>query len=294
MQICVCVKQTPDSSSVYVDPISGQVDVERFVQILNPADACAIEAAVRLKEQVSGTIRVLTLGPADAAGSLRAALAMGADSAIRLWNAQASEWGPFKVASALAAYIRQMVPTVDLVLCGDTASDWSFSIVGPVIAEKLKLPQITGVCQLELLPRQEQGDSFTFLVTRKLERGYRERLEAASPLLLTVCSDINEPRYPTLPAHIAALRASIPVEDAMPLLDDSQEEAEETILLEMHTPRPRARRIAAPDSQHSAFERIGAIITAGATGRQTRLVEGTNAELAQVLVNFLREKEFLS
>jgi len=278
-----------------VDPISGQVDVERFVQILKPADACAIEVAVRLKEQMGGTIRVLTLGPADAAGSLRAALAMGADSAIRLWNAQASEWGPFKVASALAAYIRQIVPTVDLVLCGATASDWSSTIVGPVIAEKLQLPQITGVCRLELLPRQEQDDSFTLLVTRKLERGYRERLEATSPLLLTVSSDINEPRYPALPAHIAALRAIIPVEDAVPLLsNDGQEETEETILLEMHTPRPRARRIAAPDSQHSAFERIGEIITAGATGRQTRLVEGTNAELAQVLVNFLREKGFLS
>lgn len=295
MQICVCVKQTPDSSSVYVDPISGQVDSERFVQILNPADACAVEAAVRLKEQVGGSIQVLTLGPADAAGSLRAALAMGADAAIRLWNTSASTWGPFKVASALAAYIRQMVPPVDLILCGATASDWSSAIVGPVIAEKLQLPQITGVCQLELLPRQRQADRFTLLVTRKLERGYRERLEATSSLLLTVSSDINEPRYPALPAHIAALRAIIPAVDAVPLLDAAGlEEPEETILLEMHTPRPRARRIAAPDSQHSAFERIGEIITAGATGRQTRLIEGTNAELAQALVNFLQEKGFLS
>ncbi len=50
MYICVCVKQTPDSASVYVDPITGQVDYERFVQVLNQADACAVEAAVRLKE----------------------------------------------------------------------------------------------------------------------------------------------------------------------------------------------------------------------------------------------------
>src|SRR5712692_9810012 len=50
MHITVCVKQTPDSSSVYIDPITGQVDYERFVQVLNQADACAVEAAVRLKE----------------------------------------------------------------------------------------------------------------------------------------------------------------------------------------------------------------------------------------------------
>src|SRR5487761_1569255 len=110
MYSCVCIKQTPDSSSVYIDPISGQVDAGRFVQILNPADACALEAAVRLKEQFGGTVLALTLGPADAAGALRAALAIGADQAVRLWNPRADSWGPFAVAAALAGYISQHTP----------------------------------------------------------------------------------------------------------------------------------------------------------------------------------------
>ncbi len=290
MQICVCVKQTPASSSVYIDPISGQVDDERFVQILNPADACAVEAAVRLKEQVGGFIEAVTVGPADAEGVLRAALALGADKAMRLWHTQASEWGPFTVSAVLAAYIQQKIPQPDLILCGDTASDWSSGIVGPAMAERLHLPQVTSVSHLDILPASVQADTFTLPVTRKLERGYRERLEAQLPLLITVTSDLNEPRYPSLPAHIAALRANIPVENPIPI----QEEAEETVLLEMHTPRPRARHVPTPDSHHSAFDRIGEIIMGGATGRQTRLVEGTNEELAQVLVNFLREKGFLS
>jgi len=291
MFICVCVKQTPDSASVYIDPISGKLDVERFVQVLNPADACAAEAAVRLKEQLGASVQVITLGPLDAEGALRAALALGADSVVRLWHPQAAEWGPATVASALTAYLSNGSMLPDLVLCGDSASDWSSGIVGPTLAERLDLPQITGVSQIAATV---DGDRVTFQVTRKLERGYRELLAAQLPLLITVTSDLNEPRYPSLPAHLAALRASIPVHDPLSLLAATDyEETDETVLLEMHIPRPRARRIAAPLSQHSAFERIGEIIAGGATGRQTRLVEGTNEELARVLIQFLRDKGFL-
>src|SRR5947207_13532544 len=117
MYICVCVKQTPDSSSVYTDPIGGKVDEERFVQVLNPADACAVEAAVRLKEQSGGMVLALTFAPEDAEGALRAALAIGADTALRVWSSQAGEWGPFMVAAALAACIGGEMPAFDLILC---------------------------------------------------------------------------------------------------------------------------------------------------------------------------------
>ena len=291
MRICVCIKQTPASNSVYIDPITGKVDEERFVQVLNPADACAVEAAVDLNEHLGGTILVLTLGPTDAEGSLRAALAIGADTALRLWSPQADAWGPFMVASALAAYISAVNPAFDLILCGDAAADWSSGIVGPALAEKLNLPQITGVMQMNVLQDQL---AVKLQVTRRLERGYRELLVAEPPLLLTVTGDLNEPRYSSLPAHLAALQASIPLLDPTTLLGNSLwEEFEETTLLEMHMPRPRPRRIAAPDSHHSAFERIGEIIAGGATGRQTRLVEGSPEELAQTLVQFLRDKGFI-
>ncbi|MGB8346488.1 MAG: electron transfer flavoprotein subunit beta/FixA family protein [Ktedonobacteraceae bacterium] len=291
MNIVVCIKQTPDSSSVYIDPISGQVDAERFVQILNPADACTLEAAVRLKEQFGGTVLALTLGPEDAEGSLRAALAIGADQAVRLWNPRADSWGPFAVAAALAGYISQHTP--DLVLCGDSSSDWGSGSVGPAIAEYLGLPQITSVMQFAVTRDTTDGIP-SLQVTRRLERGYREILAAQPPLLLTVTSDLNEPRYPSLPAHMAALQATIPVHDALPLLDSAAyADQDETVILEMHTPRPLPHRIAAPDSQHSAFERIGEILAGGATGRQTRIVEGSSEELARALVAFLREKGFV-
>ncbi len=291
LHICVCVKQTPDSASVYIDPITGQVDYERFVQVLNPADACAVEAAVRLKEQVGGTVKALALGPKDAEGALRAALAIGADTALRLWNPQADEWGPFTVAAALGAYLQRETPSPDLILCGDSTSDWSSGIVGPALAQQLDLPQVTGVAQLKLLHEQ---NPVTLQLTRKLERGYRELLEAEPPLLITVTGDLNESRYPSLPAHLAALKAKIPVFDPQTLMDDTWLDGfDETTLLEMHTPRPRPRRIPAPDSRHSAYERIGEIVAGGATGRKTRLVEGSPEELARVLVEFLKEKGFV-
>lgn len=294
MHITVCIKQTPDSSSVYIDPITGQVDYERFVQVLNAADACAVEAAVRLKEQLDGQITVITLGPPDSEGALKAALAIGADTALRLWNPLCETWGPFTIAAALAACIKsEAMAAPDLILCGDAASDWSSGIVGPALAEQLELPQITGVTRLEV--SAQNGQTATALqLTRKLERGYRELLEAQLPLLITVTTDLNEARYPSLPAHMAALEATIPVID--PLSLDStlgQDQADETTILEMHTPRPRPKRIAAPDSHHSAFERIGEIISGGATGRQTKLVAGSPEELARTLVEFLREKGFL-
>jgi electron transfer flavoprotein beta subunit len=299
VNIVVCVKQTPDTRSVYIDPISGQVDEERFVLALNPADACAIEAAVRLKEQWGATITItaLTLGPEDVGGALRAALAIGADQAVRLWNTQVDMWSPFMVAAALCGYMQQSLPTIDLVLCGNEASDWSSGIVGPALAEMLALPQVTGVSELTIVQSQAQSpdtNSYRLQVTRKLERGYRELLAVELPLLITVTAALNEPRYPSLPAHLAALQAAIPVLDPLPFISAlSEEQFEETTLLEMHAPRPRPRRLAAPDSHHSAFERIGEIVSGGTSGHNTRLVEGSDEELAQTLVKFLREKEFV-
>ena len=290
MHIYVCVKQTPDGVSVYIDPITGQVDVERFVQILNPADACAIEAAVRIKEQVGGTVTVLTLGPHEAEAALRAGLAIGADKAVRLWHDEASEWEPFVVASALTEWMQRSEITPDLILCGNSSTDWSSGIVGPALAQHLDVPQVTGVAQLQII--QEQ-DTTRLRVTRKLERGYRELLEVETPVLLTVTADLNEPRYPSLPAHLAALKAPISVLDARDFINLNEEGSDETVLLEMHTPRPRPRYVSAPNSKDSAYRRIGDIVLGSATSRKARLIEGTPEELAASLVEFLKARGFV-
>lgn len=287
MHSFVCIKQTPDSASVYIDPITNEVDVARFVQVLNPADACAVEAAVRFKEQLGGDVTVLTLGPTDAEGALRAALALGADIAVRLWNDDANAWSAFAIAGALAAYIQQHSPFPDVIMCGNATSDWSSGIAGPALAHYLDLPQITGIAQLSIA---NEGDDIRIHATRRLEHGYREQLVGEVPLLLTVDSSLNEPRYPSLPAHLNALRATIPVLDPYSFLSEAPDASDET--LEVHTPRPLPHHVIGPDSKHSAYQRIGEIVSGGATSRKARLVQGTPEELAQTLVDYLRTQGF--
>ncbi|GER81504.1 electron transfer flavoprotein subunit beta [Thermogemmatispora aurantia] len=292
MRIAVCLKQAPDCSSVYVDPISGEVDTERFVQTLNAADACALEAALRLKEQLGvGSVFALTLGPGESEEVLRVALAMGADTIERLWHPSAADWGPLTIAAALAARLRADPSLPDLIFCGEQSSDWASGTVGPALAAYLGLPQITGVIGLEA--HQDSGQ-LLLRVTRRLERGYRERLLARPPVLLTVHETLNEPRYPSLPAHLAALRATITVRDPLSLPQFAADfEAEETTIVEVRTPRPRPHRLPIPDSQLSPFERIGEIITGGTSRRQARLVEGSPEELAHELMRFLKERGFV-
>ncbi|WP_069805055.1 electron transfer flavoprotein subunit beta/FixA family protein [Thermogemmatispora onikobensis] len=293
MRIAVCLKQAPDCSSVYVDPVSGEVDRERFVQTLNAADACALEAALRLKEQRGGSVFALTLGPDESDEVLRVALAMGADTVERLWHPSAVDWGPLRIAAALAARLRADSSSLpDLIFCGEQSSDWASGTVGPALAAYLGLPQITGVIGLE--PQQDPSGQLLLRVTRRLERGYRERLLARLPLLLTVHETLNEPRYPSLPAHLAALQATITVRDPLSLPQFvTDEEAEETTIVEVRMPRPRPHRLSIPDSQLSPFERIGEIVSGGTSRRQTRLVEGQPEELAHELVRFLRERGFV-
>lgn len=290
MHSVVCIKQTPDSASVYIDPITGEVDIERFVQILNPADACAVEAAVRFKEQLGGDVTVITLGTDDAEGALRAALALGADTAVRLWNEEASGWNAFTVAETLAVYIQQQSSFPDIILCGEATNDWSSGIIGPALAQYLDLPQITEVVQITIA---RENNIIRVQATRRLERGYREELEGETPLLLTVSSSLNEPRYPSLPAHLNALKATIPVFDPYTFLSEPPIALDETTLLEVHTPRPLPRHVVGPNSKHSAYQRIGEIVSGGTISRKARLVQGSPEELAQALVDYLKEQGFV-
>lgn len=188
MRIFVCVKQVPDTSGKVAVKPDGTLDRASMPTIINPDDKSAVEAALRLKEQCGCVVTAVTMGPPPAEGMLRELLAMGVDDAVLVSGREFGGSDTFATSQILAAAIRHIgLGQEDIVLCGRQAIDGDTAQVGPQIAEKLDLPQVTYVSALEL-----RGD--TLRVRRALEDGY-QTIELKTPCLLTCLRELNPPRY---------------------------------------------------------------------------------------------------
>ncbi len=193
MNTIVCIKRVPDSATrVRVGPGGTGLDPSGVKFVLNPYDECALEEALQLTEAADGTVTAITLGPAEAAETLRTALAMGADEAVLL-KSEGSHDG-LSVARALADEIRGR--EFDLVLFGKQAIDDDNMQVPQMVAELLELPCVTVVVDLEV-------DGQTAVVTREVEGGH-EIVEFELPGVIAAQKGLNEPRYPSLKGIMAA------------------------------------------------------------------------------------------
>jgi electron transfer flavoprotein beta subunit len=208
MDIVVTVKQVPDPD---IPPTHFKVD-EAAKKVVPPAgvapvmngyDANALEAALRLKEQLGGKVTVISLGPDSTRDTLKRAIAMGADAAIHINDPALNEADSTTTARALAAAIKKL-DHIDLVLSGRQASDTDGGQVHLGVATLLGLPAVSPIQKIE----EASTDSVT--VERIVEDGY-QRLKIRLPALLGVSSVMNEPRYPPLKGIMAAGRAQIPV-----------------------------------------------------------------------------------
>ena len=174
MKILVCVKQVPDTSGkVAVNP-DGTLNRASMQTIINPDDMNAVEAALKLKDELGCKVTVVTMGPPPAEGMLRELMAMGADDGYLVSAREFGGSDTYATSQILAAAIRQAID-------GDTAQ------VGPQIAEKLHLPQITYAADVK-----KEGDTLT--VKRMLEDGYMT-IKAQTPCLITCIKELNTPRY---------------------------------------------------------------------------------------------------
>ena len=191
MKILVCVKQVPDTTEVKIDPVKGTLIREGVPSILNPDDANALEAALQLKDKdPEGTsVAVLTMGPPQATYMLRECLAMGADEAYLLSDRVFGGADTCATSTTIAAGIRKVneLGKVDIIFAGRQAIDGDTAQVGPQIAEKLHLPQITYAADVK-----KEGDTLT--VKRMLEDGYMT-IKAQTPCLITCIKELNTPRY---------------------------------------------------------------------------------------------------
>lgn len=206
MNIVVCVKQVldPEMPTEKFRVKDNQViPPEDIPLVINPYDAQAVEAALRVKEKHGGKITAITVGTEESIEVVRRALAMGADEGIVLSDDAFAGSDSLATAYILAQAI-QKIDAFDLVLCGREAADWSMGIVGPVIAERLNLPLVTLAKNIELL------DNNSLKVERTIPDGLQV-FEVSLPAVLTVSNEIGVPRLPTGMGIVSAVRKEIPV-----------------------------------------------------------------------------------
>ena len=171
--------------------------------ILNPDDANALEEALRIKDKEPETkITVITMGPPQAKEMLQECLAMGADDAVLLSDRALGGSDTWATSNAIAAGIRKL-GEYDLIFSGRQAIDGDTAQVGPQIAEKLGIPQVSYVKDFE----QKDG---AIVVKRALEDGY-ELLKVKMPCLLTAIKELNEPRYMSIRGILKAGKHEIKV-----------------------------------------------------------------------------------
>jgi electron transfer flavoprotein beta subunit len=181
LRIIVLAKQVPDTRNVGKNAMKADGTVNRAAlsAIFNPEDLNALEQALRLKDLFPGTqVTLLTMGPGRAAEIIREGLYRGADGGILLTDRAFAGADTLATSYALACAIRK-IRDYDLIIAGRQAIDGDTAQVGPQVAEKLSLPQVTYVEEITLLENEK------ITLKRRLERGI-ETVKAPLPCVLTV------------------------------------------------------------------------------------------------------------
>ena len=191
----------------------GTMDRAAMATITNPDDLNALEAALKLKDATGCEVVVVTMGPPPAEGMLRELLARGADKAVLVSGREFGGSDTFATSQILAAAVNKIgVGPEDVVFCGRQAIDGDTAQVGPQIAEKLHLPQVTYVADI-------QKDGNTLTVKRMLEDGYM-MVKVQTPCLLTCIKELNQPRYMSVNGIFTCYDKPMEVFDYNALKDD--------------------------------------------------------------------------
>ena len=258
MNILVCVKQVPDLEQMAVNCGSdGTLVVGEAAELrMNRFDEFAVEAAVQLKEALTGVhIDVVSVGPEPALAVIKRAIGMGADQGTLLDTGDRPDPGPAEVARRISNYAA--LKCYDLILTGSWSEDGMNGQVGPMAAALLDLPCATQVMALQLA-----DDRQCVSVAREVEGGAREHLQLRLPVLLALQSGINRPRYPSLSNLLRANRQPV---DIIPANAEVRDIDPVVGLGLMQPPRNRAGRV----------------------------LEGGLREKAETFLALLREKAFI-
>ena len=189
LKIVVLAKQVPDTRNVGKDAMKedGTVNRAALPAIFNPEDLNALEQALQLKEKNSGTtITLLTMGPPRAADIIREGLYRGADGGVLLTDRAFAGADTLATSYALSCAVKK-IGDADIIISGRQAIDGDTAQVGPQVAEKLGIPQVTYAEKIVSVENNE------ITIVRRLEHG-TETVKAKLPLLVTVNGSADECR----------------------------------------------------------------------------------------------------
>lgn len=273
MDIIICVKAVSDPETVahyvvsgvgvHIDEQNKKIIPEGIETVISPFDELAAEAALRIKDKLGTgvTIMAISLGTEDGIKILRRVLAMGVDAAILLKDEAFEDANDMVTAHALAAAIRK-IGAFDLILCGRQAADVDSGVIGSGLSELLGVPSVT-------LAKDVQVQGHVAQVERSTPEEI-EKIEMHLPALVTVSSELGEPRFPKMKGMLAAKRKEIPVWNAQDLGLD--------------------RELITEQSERLKLEKISVVEMRG----QCEFVEGESPdEIAAMLIQKLQEERIL-
>lgn len=200
MNIVVCVKYVPDAQGARTFTEDNTTDRENVDGLLSELDEYAVEEALKLVEAGEGEVTVLTVGPDGAAEAIKKALQMGADKGVHVVD-DAIAGSDAPATSLVLAEAIKKIGTPDVVLTGLASTDGTMSVVPAMLAERLGLPQVTQVSQLEVSGSTVTGRRDSDIAS--------ETIEATLPALIGVTDQINEPRYPSFKGIMAAKKKPV-------------------------------------------------------------------------------------
>jgi len=201
----VLIKQVPDTKRITGDVMNEDGTVKRSAlpAIFNPEDLNALELSLQIKDKFGGHITVITMGLPAASEVLRGSLFRGADEAILLTDRRCAASDTLATSYILSCAVKKL--NYDIVLCGRQAIDGDTAQVGPQLAEKLGITQITYVEELTEL------NGKTITARRNIGNGWQQ-VKAPLPVLLTVTGDANEPRVAAAKKMMKYKNALTPIE----------------------------------------------------------------------------------
>ena len=202
MNIVVLLKQVPDTTEIKINYETGTLIRDGVKSIMNPDDKAGLEEAIKLKEKHGAHVIALTMGPPQADSMLREALAMGADQAVLVSDARFAGADTWATSETLAGALKKI--NFDLIIAGRQAIDGDTAQVGPQTAEKLGIPHVTYVEKITSLTDKH------IKLHRQFEEGYQE-ITVDLPCLITTLTEMNTPRYMSVPGIVDAYEQDITI-----------------------------------------------------------------------------------